>query len=69
MMKTTYDPEADAYYSRFVPDGVAIAETIEVAPGVMIDLDAAGEMVGIEVLSVRLRATGAYGLPAKVAAE
>ena len=61
MMKTTYDPEADAYYARFVPEGTKIAETIEVADGVMIDLDLAGQMIGIEVLSVRLRATGQYG--------
>ena len=34
----------------------AIAETREVAPGVTIDLDAAGNCVGMEVLGVRLRA-------------
>jgi uncharacterized protein YuzE len=60
-MKTSYDPEADAYYARFVPDGVQVAETVEVAPGVMVDVDADGQMVGIEVLSVRLGATGATG--------
>ncbi len=68
MMKTSYDPQADAYYARFVPDETAIAETIEVAPGVMLDIDEAGQMVGIEVLSVSLRAAGAYGLAAKKAA-
>ncbi len=68
MMKTSYDPQADAYYARFVPDETAIAETIEVAPGVMLDIDAAGQMVGIEVLSVSLRAAGAYGVATKKAA-
>ena len=34
----------------------------------MIDLDASGQMVGIEVLSVRLRAAGAYGAANKAAA-
>ena len=57
----TYDPKADAFYARFAPDGVEIAETREVAPGVTIDLDAAGQLVGVEVLSVVARATGAYG--------
>ncbi len=67
MNGTSYDPEADAYYARFVPDGTPIAETIEAADGVMIDLDASGQVIGIEVLSVRLRAAGMYG-PAKEAA-
>ena len=61
-MRTSYDAEADAYYARFVPEGTPIAETVEAADGVMIDLDASGQMVGIEVLSVRLRASGRYGV-------
>lgn len=61
MMRTSYDPEADAFYARFAPDGTPITETTEVAPGVMIDLDINGQLVGIEVLSVRTRSTGAYG--------
>jgi uncharacterized protein YuzE len=61
MMRTSYDPEADAFYARFSPDGVEIAETKEVAPGAMLDLDASGQLVGIEVLSVAVRGTGAYG--------
>lgn len=60
-MRTSYDPEADAFYARFAAEGVAIAETREVAPGVMLDLDEAGELVGVEVLSVRHRSSGAYG--------
>ncbi len=69
MMRTSYDPDADAFYARFAPEGVAIARTDEVAPGVMIDLDADGQMVGIEVLSVSIRGNGAYGkTPAHIAA-
>jgi uncharacterized protein YuzE len=68
MMKTSYDPQADAYYARFVPEEIAIADTIEAAPGVMLDIDEAGQMVGIEVLSISVRAAGAYGLGAKKAA-
>ncbi len=60
-MRTSYDPQADAFYARFVPDGCEIAETREVAPGVTIDLDGSGGLVGIEVLSVAVRAAGAYG--------
>lgn len=71
MMRTSYDPEADAFYARFAPEGVEIEATQEVAPGVMIDLDANGDLVGVEVLSVRSRAMGAYGKSAveKPAAE
>jgi uncharacterized protein YuzE len=70
MMKTSYDPAADAFYARFAPDDIQIAETKEVAPGVMIDLDASGNMVGIEVLSVIVRGNGAYGAqPVRNAAE
>jgi uncharacterized protein YuzE len=68
MMRTTYDPEADAFHARFVPDSTMVAETQEVAPGVTVDLDAAGNLVGIEVLSVTLRAAGRYGVPVPEAA-
>lgn len=69
MMRTSYDPEADAFYARFAPDSAQITETREVAPGVMLDLDATGNLVGVEVISVRLRANGTYGGSAKAAAE
>ncbi len=69
MMRTSYDPEADAFYARFAPEPTEIAETREVAPGVMLDLDEAGNLVGIEVLSVGRRAVGRYGTSTKAAAE
>ena len=53
MISTTYDPEADALHIRIAPKGTAIMETREVEPGVMLDLDGAGRVVGIEVLHVR----------------
>ena len=55
MMKTTYDPEADAFYAHFAPEETAIADTVEAAPNVMLDLDAKGELVGIEVIGVAHR--------------
>lgn len=69
MMRTSYDPEADAFYARFAPDGTVIAQTKEVAPGVMIDLDDSGQMVGIEVLSVRIRGSGSFGGRSALAAD
>lgn len=61
MMRTSFDPEADAFHARFAADEVAIDQTREVAPGVMLDLDATGNLVGIEVLGISARGAGTYG--------
>lgn len=47
-MKTTYDRDADALYIRFAD--AAVVESQEVRPGVVIDLDSQGRMVGLEIL-------------------
>lgn len=57
MITTSYDPDADALYVRFAPKGTTIADTRELEPGILLDVDDAGHLVGIEVLSVRSRAT------------
>jgi uncharacterized protein YuzE len=49
--ETTYDPDADAVY-------VALAdarphEGAEVAPGVVLDFDAEGRLVGIDIANAR----------------
>ncbi len=44
-----YDEEVDALYIR-VAEGV-IDDTAEVEPGIMVDVDAEGNMMGIEVLN------------------
>lgn len=67
-MITTYDPDADAFYARFAPAGAIVFETKEVAPGVMIDLDAAGHLIGVEVLSVTIRGKDVEFLPPIMAA-
>ncbi len=55
MISTTYDTEADAMYVRFAAKDVAIVETKEIEPGVMLDLDLGGRVIGIEILGVRAR--------------
>ena len=55
MMRTTYDPEADAMFIWFGAEGMTSAETEEVAPGIMLDFDASGRVIGIEVLNVSQR--------------
>jgi uncharacterized protein YuzE len=47
-MRTSYDTEADALYLRFTD--VPVVTTEEVRPGVMLDFDATGRIVAIEVL-------------------
>jgi len=55
MMRTSYDPEADAMFVWFGPEGLKSAETEEVAPGVMLDFDDTGEVIGVEILYVSQR--------------
>ena len=66
MITTTYDPEADALYVYLASRDAKALDTREVAPGVMLDFDASGQVIGIEVLSVRARDSLA---PAAAAAE
>jgi uncharacterized protein YuzE len=60
MIKTSFDPEADAFSAHFAPSGTLSVETREVAPGVLLDFDAAGNAIGVEVLSIQLRLSGNY---------
>lgn len=48
-MKFSYDPEADSLWIRW--NTVAIEESDEIEPGVVLDYDAEGIVVGVEVLN------------------
>ena len=52
-MKIEYDPKADAMYIRLIAG--TVVENDEVRPGVVFDLDAAGRVLGIEMLDVSQR--------------
>ena len=52
-MKIEYDPKADAMYIRLIAG--TVVESDEVRPGVEFDLDAAGRVLGIEMLDVSQR--------------
>lgn len=52
-MKLHYDEEADALYLRL--DDSAVDESDEVQPGIILDFDASGQVVGIEILGLRAR--------------
>jgi uncharacterized protein YuzE len=55
MMKTSYDPVADAMFIWLAPEEAKVAETAEVAPGIILDYDDSGTVIGIEVLDIRSR--------------
>jgi uncharacterized protein YuzE len=50
-VKLSYDGESDAFFVRFADDPIVDSE--EVRPGLILDFDAAGKIVGIEVLDAR----------------
>ena len=52
-MKLEFDPIADAAY--FEISAAEIETTKEIEPGIIVDYDAKGHIVGIEVLSVSQR--------------
>ena len=52
-MKLHFDESADALYLRL--DDSTIVESEEVQPGIVLDFDERGEVVGIEILRVQER--------------
>lgn len=54
-MKLRTDKESDALYLRL--DDSRIVETEEVSPGVMLDFNEAGEVVGVEMLYLYWRSS------------
>ena len=52
-MKIEYDPKADAMYIRVLAGEVT--ESDEVRPGIVLDFDIDGHVLGIEMLDVSLR--------------
>ena len=60
-MKTIYDRDADALYLRFAD--ATIVESEEVTDGVVLDFDAEGRIVAIEVLEARRHLTSGATLP------
>jgi uncharacterized protein YuzE len=52
-MKVTYDPEADVI--QIVLRETPVDESDESRPGVILDYDTAGEIIGIEILNASQR--------------
>jgi uncharacterized protein YuzE len=62
MIRTHYDLEADAFAIHFAPKE-AYVESQEVAPGLILDFDAKGQVIGIEVLDVSRRMASTAAVP------
>ena len=56
-MRFTYDPEVDILMVRLrdLNDGESVAQTREIADGVIMDFDAAGHPLDLEILDAALR--------------
>lgn len=52
-MRLKLDKEADALYLRL--DETAVVESEEVQPGIVLDYDAEGKVVGVEILRLSTR--------------
>lgn len=55
-MRTTYDPDADAFYAYLVENG-KVARSIQILSGLTADVDAKGRLIGVELLDARRRFT------------
>ena len=51
--RASYDPEADAIGVYFAPKGAEYQDSKEIAPGVVLDYDKQGRVIGVELLHVR----------------
>lgn len=59
-MRSRYDSEADALYIRFAE--APVVESEEVRPGIVLDFDADGKVVAIEVLEASEQLTSTANL-------
>jgi uncharacterized protein YuzE len=57
-VRITYDRQTDTL-SFLLQEGVAVAESDEGKPGVILDYDAAGDLVSLEILDASRRVTEA----------
>ncbi len=66
-MRLSYDHESDALYVRFADNKVKESE--EVRPGVVLDFDADGKIVAIEILDASEHLSQGFDLTQLTAAE
>jgi uncharacterized protein YuzE len=59
-MKITYDPEVDVL--RILLSNIAVAENDEAKPGMILDYDQDGNVVGMEILNASKRMENPYAI-------
>lgn len=65
-MKIRYDPSTDTL-SLILKEGVAVAQSDEDKPGVILDYDTKGDLVSIEILDASRRVSEAQKVDFRVA--
>ena len=65
-MKVSYDPKTDTL-SLILKENVAVAESDEDKPGVILDYDGQGDLVSMEILDASRRVTEATKMEFQVA--
>ena len=58
-MKVRYDPATDTL-TVLLKEGVAVAESDEERPGTVLDFDADGELISVEILDASRRVTDTH---------
>jgi len=58
VMKVTFDPKTDTL-TVILREGVTVAESDEDKPGIILDYDAGGNLVSLEILDASSRVTEA----------
>jgi len=66
-MKVTYDPEVDVL--RILLSHAAVEESDEGKPGVILDYDKDGNVVGLEILEASRRVENPRGMEYSIASE
>jgi uncharacterized protein YuzE len=56
-MKVSYDPQVDAMHVTLLD--TPVVESEEVRPGIVLDYDEAGRVVGMEIMNVKKNLPGA----------
>jgi len=65
-MKLNYDPRTDTL-TMVLKEDAAVAESDEDKPGIILDFDAAGDLVSLEILDASKRVSQASKVEFKVA--
>ena len=57
-MKTTYDPDRDILQISFTP--ASVEETTQIAPGLILDYDEDGKVIGLEIRKASQKVDNPY---------